>query len=166
MKKWLYWLLPFTWMGVIFYASAQPYQNQDIKPFLSSTIDLSFLTPYLEGLSFTYHQSEVSIATLGVNGVVEFFVRKGAHVTVFFILCLAFYMAFRKTTHIKFWRLIEYSLVLTIMYAAIDEIHQGFTPNRTPYIGDVFLDSFGAILAVITIILFQWIKRLRKPSVK
>ncbi|MDL4839207.1 VanZ family protein [Aquibacillus rhizosphaerae] len=155
MKKWMYWIFPIAWMGMIFYASAQPYQDQDIKPFLSNYIDLSFLAPYLDWITFVYHQSEVSVAALGVLGLIEFFIRKAAHVTVFLILCLAFYFAINKTSKLIRKYQVLFALVATIIYAIFDEIHQGFTPNRTPFIGDVFLDSFGACLGVALIFIFR-----------
>ncbi|WP_228550081.1 VanZ family protein [Salinibacillus xinjiangensis] len=76
MKKWWYWTLPIAWMGVIFYSSSQPYEQQDLKPTLNRWIDFSFLEPIAKHIRFTYHHSEVSVETLGINGLVEFFIRK------------------------------------------------------------------------------------------
>ncbi|CDO03276.1 putative integral membrane protein [Oceanobacillus picturae] len=153
-KKHIFWLLPICWMGIIFYSSHQPYENQDVKPLLNNFINVSFLEPYLNWLSFTYHESVVSVEQLGVAGFIEFFIRKGAHVSVFFVLCLLFYVAFRKAGKQKHSKALIFSLFLTVIYAISDEIHQGFTPNRTPYVGDVILDSFGALLAVGLLVLF------------
>ncbi|MEC5422875.1 VanZ family protein [Virgibacillus sp. C22-A2] len=159
MRKYLYWLLPLGWMGVIFYSSHQPYENQDIKPLLSNTVDLSFLEPFLGWISFTYHNSVVSINTHGVDGFIEFFMRKGAHVAVFFLLTSLFYVAFMKSTEIKVTTAVIISFLLTVAYAILDEVHQGFTPNRTPYAGDVILDSFGALIAVILILVIRYFRK-------
>lgn len=153
-KKHKFWLLPICWMGIIFYSSHQPYENQDVKPLLNNFINVSFLERYLSWLSFTYHESVVSVEQLGVAGFIEFFIRKGAHVSVFLVLCLLFYVAFRKAGKQKHRKALIFSLFLTVIYAISDEIHQGFTPNRTPYVGDVILDSFGALLAVGLLVLF------------
>ncbi|MFD1020135.1 VanZ family protein [Thalassobacillus hwangdonensis] len=162
MKNSLYWwLAPIAWMGVIFYASSQPYQEQDLKPFLSNYIDVSFLAPYLDWIRFTYHHSEVSVAELGTAGFIEFFIRKGAHVTVFMILFLLFYLALTKSA---FQKPILTALTLTVLYAALDEMHQGMTPNRTPYIGDVVLDTIGALIGVGLILLIS--KRKKDPISK
>ncbi|RKQ35587.1 VanZ family protein [Oceanobacillus halophilus] len=163
MKRLLYWLLPIGWMGLIFYSSSTPYQEQDIKPMLGSYIDFSFFKPVLNWINFTYNNSTVSIEELGVEGLIEFFIRKGAHFTVFFILLLFFYIAFRKTTQFKMGTVIFFSLFMTIAYAIIDELHQGITPNRTPYIGDIFIDSIGAVFAVLIIIIFH---RWRQNTIK
>ncbi|WP_010647642.1 VanZ family protein [Oceanobacillus massiliensis] len=154
-KKLLYWLLPIGWMGVIFYSSATPYEKQDIKPFLGS-IQLDFMEPVLEWISFTYHHSIISVDELGVNGFIEFFIRKGAHVTVFFLLACFFCIALKKTTKLDLSRILAWSFLLTVLFAVSDEWHQGMTPNRTPYAGDVLLDSLGAALAMILI--FFWNK--------
>ncbi|MFB4167816.1 VanZ family protein [Virgibacillus sp. JSM 102003] len=156
MKKYIYWLLPIGWMGIIYYSSAQPYEDQDVKPLLKSSFDLSFLTPLVDWISFTYHHSEVSVAELGTAGIVEFFLRKGAHVGVFFVLMCLFYIALRSTCDMKFLPLIIISYSLTIAYAGLDEFHQGFTANRTPYIGDVVLDGVGAAIAALCLLLIKW----------
>ncbi|PAV31005.1 VanZ family protein [Virgibacillus profundi] len=167
MRRFLYWLLPLTWMGVIFYSSSTPYEKQNIKPLLFETIDLSFLEPFLSWISFTYHHSVVSIETHGVAGFIEFFIRKGAHVGVFFVLLCLFYIALKKTAGILFRTTLFISFFLTAAYAILDEIHQGFTPNRTPYIGDVLLDSVGGLLAAGFLFVFhRWKKKnnVKKPK--
>jgi len=158
MRKYLYWLFPFMWMIVIFISSSQPYEKQNIQPFLTDTIDLSFLEPYIHWISFTYNQSEVSVERLGVYGFIEFFIRKGAHVFVFLILCCLFFLALRQTTKVKFSYQLIISFILTFLYAAFDEFHQGFTENRTSYIGDVFLDGFGGGLGIVLLVVIYVVK--------
>lgn len=163
MRKYLYWLLPFIWMGIIFNSSSQPYEKQNIQPFLSNMIDLSFLNPFLGWISFTYNTSIVSVETLGIEGFIEFLIRKGAHVFVFFMLCYLFYLAFRKTTAMPFRLNLIISFICTVTYAGLDEFHQGFTENRTSYLGDVFLDGFGALLAVGLLMIIHLLRK--KPKV-
>ncbi|MFG6114124.1 VanZ family protein [Halobacillus sp. MO56] len=150
-----YWIFPILWMAVIFYSSSQPYQEQDIKPFLSGKLDLTFLVPILEPIHFIYHHSEVSIDALGTEGLVEFFIRKGAHVTVFLILTLLIYYALTKTSQLSVSVRLAAAWVMTVIYAITDEWHQGLTPNRTPYFGDVILDVTGAIIAVAILFLLS-----------
>lgn len=154
MKKLIYWIPSILWMGVIYYSSDQPYQDQDIKPLLSNYVDLSFLEPIFQSISFTYNQSLVNVEQLGVEGFIEFFIRKGAHVGVFFLLCILLYVAATKTFTNKSRNIpLLVAFFVTVLYALFDEWHQGLTPNRTPYIGDVFLDSFGALLAIVVILI-------------
>ncbi|MFD1849034.1 VanZ family protein [Oceanobacillus bengalensis] len=158
MKKILYWLLPVGWMGIIFISSSTPYENQDIKPLLGSFIDFSFLEPLVSWITFTYNQSLVSVDALGINGFIEFFIRKGAHFGVFFVLLCLFYFAIVKTTHLTYKKAIFISFLLSVAYAITDELHQGMTPNRTPYVGDVIIDSIGAGIAILCISILRWWK--------
>lgn len=158
--KLLYRLLPIMWMVIIFISSATPYENQDVKPLLSG-LDVQFLSPYLSWIEFTYHSSIVSVKTLGIEGFIEFFIRKGAHVGVFFVLTILFFISFIKNTQWKRSKIYIWSITLTALYAVVDELHQGITPNRTPYVGDVILDIFGGSLALIVITtIFQITKKV------
>lgn len=158
MRKYLYWLFPITWIGIIYLFSSQPYERQNIQPFLGDKMDLAFIEPYVDWVQFTYNQSIISVESLGLEGFIEFIIRKGAHVFVFFILCVLFYIAFKKTVNLTSFAILSFSFLLTCMYAGFDEFHQSFTPNRTAYIGDVFLDSFGGLLAVIVLFIIQKMK--------
>ncbi|MFD2922527.1 VanZ family protein [Halobacillus naozhouensis] len=158
MKKFIYWIPAIVWMGIIFYSSSTPYEEQDVKPLLGNWIDLSGLIPLFEGVSFTYHYSEVSIATLGIAGFIEFFIRKGAHVTVFLVLTVLIYHAIRKTTRQTYQSSIITAWIATLVYAISDELHQGITPNRTPYYGDVFLDGTGGLIAIILISIVHFLR--------
>lgn len=153
--KYFYWLFPMLWMAVIYYFSDQPYEQQNIQPYLAEGIDLDFIKPYINWVSFTYHQSVVSVGTLGVYGFVEFFIRKGAHVFVFFVLNWLFYLALHQTMKFPFIYRIMISFVCTVLYAVFDEFHQSFTENRTSYVGDVFLDGLGGTLAIIVLIIMK-----------
>ncbi|QHS23304.1 VanZ family protein [Virgibacillus sp. MSP4-1] len=162
MKTWWYWLFPVGWMGIIFFSSSQPYEQQNLKPFFSEYMDFSFLTPIVDQISFVYHHSEISVQALGINGFVEFFIRKGAHFGVFFILVLLFILAFQKSTELPVKWMLATSFLLTVLYAAFDELHQGITPNRTPYIGDVMIDTIGALAGVSIHVMFSDYLRRRK----
>lgn len=157
MRKYVYWLFPVFWVGIIFLFSAQPYEEQNIKPFLEK-IDFSFFYPFLNLFSFTYNHSDVNIDSLGPEGFAEFFIRKGAHVIAFFLLCCLIFAALHKTCNSPFLFNLFISFFITVAYAGIDEFHQGFTDNRTAYIGDVFIDSLGAFLAIILLLTIHYRK--------
>ena len=50
------------------------------------------------------------------------------------------------------WRMIL-SILLGMLYAISDEIHQGFSPGRSPRIADVYIDTLGVILGTLLILL-------------
>ena len=41
------------------------------------------------------------------------------------------------------------AILISIIYATTDEIHQSFIPGRTPALTDVMIDSIGIIIAGI-----------------
>lgn len=161
LKQIVIWLLPVAWMGLIFLFSATPYERQDLKPALTDRFDLSVVEPFVDRVNFTYHNSEISVASLGIESFVEFFIRKGAHVFVFFTLTLLFIYAFKKTTNLNFQLLLLFSYLFSVLYAGFDEWHQSLTPNRTPYIGDVFLDSVGSLFAVVVVVTVAFLRKRR-----
>lgn len=91
----------------------------------------------------------------------EFFIRKLAHFSEYaalgFSLILpmrAFYSgSFKKKT------LFLISWMVCIAYAASDELHQFFSPGRSPQIRDVVIDSFGALAGILLGLLLIRIRR-------
>jgi VanZ family protein len=160
MKKFLlYWLPVLLWMGMIFYSSSQPYKKQDMRPTITKYVSPEFVENSFSWVSFDYAGEEVSVAHRGAAGFLEFFLRKGAHFTVFFILAVLFCRAFSQS-RISLWRAGLYAFLATAGYAAFDEVHQSFTGDRTPLWQDSVLDSVGGLLGIFVWSLFQ--KRKRK----
>jgi VanZ family protein len=148
MKKYLlYWLPVFIWMGMIFYASSQPYEKQDLRPTISSHLDLKIVETLFSSVVIQYAGDEISINELGAAHFIEFFIRKAAHFFVYFGLgfliyrALSIYFLNNRLTFIATW-------VLTILYAISDEIHQSYTPNRSPHWEDVMIDTVGGLFGI------------------
>lgn len=124
-----YWLPVVLWMALTFSASTslgrEQYTSRIIRPILL------WLCP---------HISERTIQK------VHFAVRKAAHFTEYCFLALLL------------WRLVHFdpafaacrswdflaALLLAALYAASDELHQGFVPGRDSSLRDVLLDTCGA----------------------
>ncbi|HEU5141302.1 MAG TPA: VanZ family protein [Bacillales bacterium] len=149
MKRFLiYWLPVLLWAGLIFYFSSQSYEEQNLQPTLSQYIDAEVIGNWFSGVSFRYADEEVSVETLGAAGFLEFFIRKAAHFTVYFVLAFLLVRAFSRSLQARakiFW----FSLILAVLYAASDEFHQSFTAGRTPLPLDVALDSFSALFGTM-----------------
>lgn len=86
----------------------------------------------------------------------QFFVRKGAHITEYFLLTLCIFLPLRvwipqKTEKEKKLRFFLHDLLptflLSVICAAADEFHQTFVPGRCGTPTDVLVDSVGVILA-------------------
>ena len=79
-------------------------------------------------------------------------IRKSAHLTEFGMLSYAVLWGIRAgRPGWRFqWALI--SLLIAVSYACLDEWHQSFVPMREARVGDVLIDSAGALLAQV----FVW----------
>lgn len=88
-----------------------------------------------------------------VSDRTEKIIRKIAHFSIYTLVGLLL-MGLLSTYKIKEnWR-IMLSVLLGMIYAISDEIHQGFTPGRSPRIADVYIDTLGVILGILLILLF------------
>jgi len=77
---------------------------------------------------------------------VDFVVRKLGHMGVFGILALLSWRALAGTTA---WRRPwAWAFALTVLYAATDELHQGFVAGRHLSAVDVGIDATGALIAL------------------
>ena len=48
---------------------------------------------------------------------------------------------------------IAVSLIIGVIYASTDEIHQAFVPGRGPLVTDVILDSMGVLTGIFIVML-------------
>lgn len=158
-RKWLFWIPVLLWMGMIFYSSSQPYQKQDMRSDIEKYINVEFVEEHFSWVSIDYGGgTPVSIENKGVGGFIEFFLRKGAHFTVFCMMgALTYYALYRSGCRGK--RAFLYTLLLVAGYAVFDEIHQAFTGDRTPMWQDSLLDTCGGLTGIVISHLFWNRKR-------
>lgn len=157
----IYWLPLILWAAIIFGFSSQPYEKQDLRPFIEKHIDQEKMEQQLDDVKINYAGKEISVNTIGVAGFIEFFIRKGAHITEYLILGFLIYRAF-WSTRLSEVKVLVFSILFAIIYAASDEFHQMFTSNRTPHLEDVILDSIGAIIGItLAMIVYIRIIQLR-----
>jgi len=138
-----YWLPVLIWMVLIFSASGDRKSSQTSSKLIAPIV--KFFVP------------DISEARLQQ---IVFGVRKAAHVTEYAILSWLLARALmRPGTPWGKWRR-KAALVawfVASLYAASDELHQAFVPNRSARWGDVSLDSFGAALGVMALYRFgRW----------
>ena len=82
----------------------------------------------------------------------SFYVRKLAHFSLFFSLELVLYIGIKMLIN-KFPGL--YSILILIIYAISDEVHQYFIPGRSCEIRDMLIDICGGLCALIIIKLWE-----------
>ena len=68
-----YWLPVILVMFIIFFASSQPYEKQDVRPMLGEIINEEFVKEKFSQTKFNYDGHEISIRSKGVPGFIEFF---------------------------------------------------------------------------------------------
>jgi VanZ family protein len=95
---------------------------------------------------------------------VVYYCRKTAHVTEYAILAILLWRAMPKPTPENPrpwpWKVAGLVLLAAFVYAASDEIHQAFVPNREGRPMDVVIDTGGAALGLAVVWLFgRWRKR-------
>lgn len=113
----------------------------------------SFLVSIADHL-FSLNLSENAFASTAEG--LQFFVRKGAHMTEYFILALSIFLPLtvwfgRKLSPVKrLW----VTFPVAVLCASLDEYHQTFVPGRSGSPKDVLVDSIGITLACLAVLLY------------
>jgi VanZ family protein len=94
-------------------------------------------------------------------GLIHAFIRKTGHLIEYFILGLLLFRAFsRGSTAGWNWRSSFFVVILVVLWASIDELHQSFVPTRTASLTDVGIDIVGVVFSQLVIAL--WHRHRRK----
>jgi len=80
-------------------------------------------------------------------GIVDYVVTKGAHLLVYALLGAAFLHGISRGGRVTPSG-VAAAAVLLIFYAASDEWHQSFTPERHPSPADIVIDTVGGLLGM------------------
>ena len=80
-------------------------------------------------------------------------IRKIAHLSIY-ALVGSLLMGLVSTFKLKEKTRILISLILGVLYATSDEIHQLFSPGRSAQITDVYIDTLGVLVGIFVILLF------------
>ena len=143
-----YWLPVMIWLGVIFVGSSD---------LMSAEHTSRFLVPFLRWL-----KPGISFETLAM---IQFVVRKCAHLTEYAILALLLFRAVFRGTNLK-WSMSILCMsvwVACVLVAATDEFHQSFLESRTASVWDVMIDAGGAIFGLLISSFFAK-RRARKSN--
>ncbi|UOE96563.1 VanZ family protein [Alkalihalobacillus sp. LMS39] len=128
------WLCVILWMALIFYLSHQP---------ATESAELS------TGIMQIIKQAVVGvIPQLPFDeSVLHFLIRKGAHFFAYMILGILVYHALTKSNIVGVKRF-SFTLMICVVYAITDEVHQLFIPGRSGEVTDVLIDSAGALVGI------------------
>jgi diacylglycerol kinase len=82
---------------------------------------------------------------------------KTSHLIAYAILAWLWWRALSRK-RVLTWMTLLMAFVLTTLYGISDEIHQLFVPGRHGQAGDVLYDASGALLMILLIWRFQWLR--------
>lgn len=117
-----------VWMGTIFYLSHQPASKSSETSL--GVVDFALnIIPVPETYEKEFHV----------------FVRKSAHFFAYALLAMLIYYAYRGNHRIFF------TLMISLLYAISDELHQLFIPGRSAEVRDVLIDICGAAFGLLII---------------
>ncbi len=97
------------------------------------------------GLIF-YLSAQPQLPTLDETWL-DFLLKKAGHIVVYAVLAWLLVRALVQEGPVQ-PRHLRLALLLTILYALSDELHQSFVPGRTARLLDVGFDTLGALLAL------------------
>ncbi len=95
--------------------------------------------------------------------IIEFLLRKVAHVAFFFFLTLVIYLLLRHYIR-RTWLAILTTFVLSSLVGVLDEYHQSFVPGRFASPIDVAINLVGIILGIGLIIFAHFITTPQRPE--
>lgn len=141
--------ITFIWMLCIFKLSSTNSTSSNGKSadIISIFIEDALNTTNSIGITNSHPSSE-KIAHF--SSLINAPMRKVMHATVYFILAnLSMIALNRFFDHKSYIKSIIITLLLCILFAASDEIHQLFVPGRSGKLMDVIIDSFGAVTGIL-----------------
>jgi VanZ family protein len=138
-----YYFWPIFWMAVIFFFSTDAGSFANTSHLIEPVI--RFLVPQITPREVLR---------------VHFWIRKLAHFTEYAVLSHLWFTALNRGRPRWALRHAIAALLISILYAAMDEYHQIFVPSRTPSFTDIGIDSTG----VVTSQIYHFIRRWRPPG--
>ncbi|MCA1320418.1 VanZ family protein [Bacillus tianshenii] len=135
MKKCLPWIAVLAWMLLIFNLSAQPAEQSD-------QLSKGLTEKVVESIKKTSPDSKLDFGTMHHQ------IRKNAHFFAYLALGILVMYAVSRNSGTG-GKAIWISLLICILYAISDEMHQIFVPGRSGQASDVVIDSSGALVGIM-----------------
>jgi len=145
------WILVLIWMSVIFMFS-----SQDVEASSQSSGVIS--EAIYEVIEDSFPDSPITEDTF------EFTLRNAAHFILYFVLGI-FILNALYFYKIKWISLIGFSLLIAVLYALTDELHQYYVPGRAFQVNDLIIDTLGAMTGIL-IVAFLYSKRGKTEEMK
>ncbi len=149
--KLVFWVLTVFIMVAIFMFSAQEAttSQQTSEGFTKKVLSISKAFKNMP----EHEQTRIIIS-------VQYFVRKAAHFSVYVSLGISLLSAMLLTFKKRYLWL--YSYIICTLYAISDEVHQLFVAGRSCKIGDMFIDSMGALSGILIVLIITTLYKYKK----
>ncbi len=146
LKKYPYFVPMMIHMIVIFYFSAQPaVESAKISGGVLQVVLNFFVSPFP---ATSGDEQQILLAQM------EHIIRKSAHFCEYALLAMLCFFAFKEFFVSAFSKILA-SLLVCLLYAASDEIHQLFVLGRSAQVRDVVIDFCGAVTGIGVIFLVK-----------
>lgn len=136
------------------------FSNQDSKKSggLSQKV-AEFVVKFIPNLEQIEQEQKIELTDR-----IESVIRKIAHFTIYTLVGFLL-MCLMCTYKLKQLDQISTSLIIGVIYASTDEIHQAFIPGRGSQITDVMLDSLGVLTGIfISLLVVETIRKITKKK--
>lgn len=143
MKKIIYIMLIIFWMIIIFMFSNQPSDE-------STKLSDGFIANTIGNVYKIFDKNVTEEKLIEIKKKYTTPVRKTAHFTIYMILGILT-ISLLKEYDIKNRKQIIIAILICLLYATSDEIHQLFIPGRSGEIKDVLIDTSGSTLGILII---------------
>ena len=141
------------WCLVIFYASSRTssQSNGKSKKMIYNAVkDITIIT---NKIGITKHDISNDKWINSVVAKLNLPLRKCAHATVYFVLSILICVCL-KSFSIETRKAILISVGICFLYSLTDEFHQLFVAGRTAQFKDCVIDTLGAVIGSLVILLF------------
>ena len=152
-KNILFWLPTALWYRLIWSFSAQ-------TAAVSGGASDGLLEQLLSALCPAYGAAVPDVQRTAVE-LLSFYIRKAAHMFLYFVLALLVWLALTRLLRVRPKRACA-ALVLCALLAALDEYHQTLVPGRSGELRDILIDLIGAGIALLLFALpplSVWLRR-------
>lgn len=149
-KRLLAFIPALLWYGVIWRFSAQTATQ-------SGGVSGGLLHTLLQLISPAYTEAVEEIQVVSV-GILSFFIRKAAHISLYFVLTALLLLALSQVADRTALRR-GAALALCALLAGLDEYHQTFVPGRSGELRDVCIDTAGGGLFLLLWAMLVWLWR-------
>lgn len=154
-RVWLAWIPAILMMFIIFrFSSENGTQSSSLSGSLTETVVEAVING--SGLSVT------SAEAARIIEIIHTPIRKLGHLTEYALFGMTVSFALVICHHQKGKMLLGLSEAFCVSYAATDELHQLFVPERSGMVTDVVIDAIGALAGIL---LFIFLLKLKKFSI-